>query len=486
MKKVWRIITNPIIYLVLILALAFVVRMYKIDNPIADWHSWRQADTAAVARNFYKLGYTPFVPIYDDMSGVSDPPAINPNRYRFVEFPIYESAVYFMYLINGGVDERLARLVSIFFSLGSITLIYFLVKEYFGKATALLSSLLFASLPYSIYYSRVILPEPSLVFFSLGMLYFAHKWIGNNSRKDFIISIIFAMCAYLTKPTAIFYLTPLLYDYYQKEKRLWPIPIRYFIWLIIGLIPFGFWRIWMQQHPEGIPASNWLLNGNGIRFKPIFWRWILRDRLSREMLSVAGIMVFFLGLIIKPFKKEGWFLHLLLAGMFIYLNVFATGNVQHDYYQYLIMPAVAIFAARGFVLLFKGLPYLLPRLLSIPIAILLIVMMYYLTWMEIKGLYQINNPVIVEAGQEADKILPKDAKVIAPYQGDTAFLYQTNRSGFPFIPLPIEELRDKYGISYLVSVAKDNETQDAMKKYTILMDTGDYVIVDLTKPKTPL
>jgi hypothetical protein len=82
--------------------------------------------------------------------------------------------------------------------------------------------------------------------------------------------------------------------------------------------------------------------------------------------------------------------------------------------------------------------------------------------------------------------LPKDAKVIAPYQGDTAFLYQTNRSGFPFIPLPIEELRDKYGISYLVSVAKDNETQDAMKKYTILMDTGDYVIVDLTKPKTPL
>ncbi|KKS90138.1 MAG: hypothetical protein UV66_C0008G0013, partial [Candidatus Woesebacteria bacterium GW2011_GWA1_43_12] len=36
---------------VLILVLAFVVRLWRIDAPLADWHSWRQSDTAAVARN---------------------------------------------------------------------------------------------------------------------------------------------------------------------------------------------------------------------------------------------------------------------------------------------------------------------------------------------------------------------------------------------------------------------------------------------------
>src|ERR1041385_1829182 len=104
-----KILTNQYFYLILVLILAFFVRLYKIDNPIADWHSWRQADTAAVARNFYQDHFNPFVPIYEDMSGVSDPPIVNPNRYRFVEFPIYESLIYFSYLVNGGVDERLAR-----------------------------------------------------------------------------------------------------------------------------------------------------------------------------------------------------------------------------------------------------------------------------------------------------------------------------------------------------------------------------------------
>ena len=32
------------------------VRLYKITSPIGDWHSWRQADTSAVTRNFVKYG----------------------------------------------------------------------------------------------------------------------------------------------------------------------------------------------------------------------------------------------------------------------------------------------------------------------------------------------------------------------------------------------------------------------------------------------
>ena len=99
-----KILKTEAFWLCLIIIMAFSVRLYRIDNPIADWHSWRQADTAAVARNFYKDGYNPFVPKYDDMSGVAEFPIANPERYRFVEFPIYNSLVYFVYLINGGVD----------------------------------------------------------------------------------------------------------------------------------------------------------------------------------------------------------------------------------------------------------------------------------------------------------------------------------------------------------------------------------------------
>lgn len=458
------------------------MRLYKIDNPVADWHSWRQADTAAVARNFYKEGFNPLYPKGDDMSSISDTPGPNLKRLRFVEFPIYNSLVYFTYLVNGGVDERLARLVNIVISLGSLLFIYFITKRFFDKFTALIAAFLFAVLPYNVFYSRVILPEPMLVFFGLGMFYFTDRWIKENTLILYIVSVIFAACAFLTKPTAIFFALPLLVSYISHEKKIVP-PLRYFLWILPVTLPFIGWRWWIQQYPQGIPAASWLLNGNGIRFKPAFWRWIVGDRLGREILSGVGVAFFLLGILIRPLKGQSILLHLLALSSFLYLIVFATGNVQHDYYQIIIVPALVIFTARGFTSLFKGFPNFLPRLVSIPLAVFLLTIALYLGWYEVKGLYQINNWSIVKAGIAADRLLPKDAVVVAPYGGDTAFLYQTNRIGLPLFPAGVEDAIENYGVQYLVSVAQDTETKQAMEKYQVIKETKEYVIVDLNKKK---
>ncbi|OQA93350.1 MAG: hypothetical protein BWY24_00496 [Microgenomates group bacterium ADurb.Bin219] len=50
------------VFLFFILALGFCSRLYKINIPLADHHSWRQADTAAVARNYIKEGWNFFFP----------------------------------------------------------------------------------------------------------------------------------------------------------------------------------------------------------------------------------------------------------------------------------------------------------------------------------------------------------------------------------------------------------------------------------------
>lgn len=468
-------------WLALVLLAAFSARLYKIDNPIADWHSWRQADTAAVSRNFYQEGFNPLFPRYDNMIGESETFGPNPERFRFVEFPIYNSLVYFLYLIFGGVDERLARLVSIFASIGSGIFLYLIVRRYWDTWSALIASAVFLMLPFNIFFSRVILPEPILVFFCLGMFYFTDLWIFNSSRRNYILSILFTVAAFLTKPVAIFYLLPLLYSYYQKERRWWPIPKRYYLWVIFSLLPFISWRIWISRHPEGIPASSWLLNGNGIRFRPAFWKWIIGDRFGREILTVTGTFLFFLGLLIKPIVKEGVILHLLILSSLLYLIVFATGNVQHDYYQTFIVPALAMGLARGFVLLIRGIEGFVPRLLTIPVALLFFVLTFYFGWNEVKGLYQINNGAIVKAGKYADQVLPKDAKVIAPYFGDTAFLYQINRPGFPTTHLPVKDMIDRFGVSYYISVSYDEKTNWVMKKYTVVEKNPKFVIVDLTR-----
>ena len=88
-----------------------------------------------------------------------------------------------------------------------------------------------------------------------------------------------------------------------------------------------------------------------------------------------------------------------------------------------------------------------------------------------------NNPIIVKAGQAVDELLPLDAKVIAPYGGDTAFLYQTNRQGWP-VGIEIRKFI-KLGATHYVNVNFGPETDWLMAEYQVLQKTADYVIVKL-------
>jgi len=65
--------------------------------------------------------------------------------------------------------------------------------------------------------------------------------------------------------------------------------------------------------------------------------------------------------------------------------------------------------------------------------------------------------------------------------GDTAFLYQTNRHGFPIINSTVEEMKKDYGITGYVSTTNDTKTAWLAKKYNLLEKTDEYIVIDLTK-----
>lgn len=465
-------------FLVLIILLGLVLRLYKIDSPIADWHSWRQSDTAAVTKTFLVDGFNPFYPKAWDMSTVSEANFPNLERYRFVEFPIYNMATYPLFTILGP-DDRYARLVSALFSLASIIFIFLITKKYFGRSTALLASLIFAILPYNVFYSRTTLPEPTFVFFALGMVYFVDQLIDKPAKRLYFIALFFSVVAFLIKPWAIFFVPPLIYkalkkDGFRKEQALF---------FLLAVTPFILWRLWILQRPESIPANGWLINGDGIRFRPAFWRWIISERLGREILGVTGFFLFLLGLVIKP--KANYFMHIWALSLFAYLAVVATGNVRHDYYQVVIVPILTIFLARGFIIMASERSDFIARFWRIPTAGMLLLLCVYFTFMEVRELYKVNNPDIVTAGKFADRTLPKNAVVLAPYNGDTAFLYQIQRPGWPIAPLPIPEMVENYGVNYYVSVNRDNQTNWVLRHFKILEDNSKFVIVDLTKIEKP-
>jgi hypothetical protein len=179
MKKLY----SSWVLLLVILLLAFVLRLYKFSEPIADWHSWRQTDTAAVSKLFLKDGIDVFHPKYLDISNLASG-LDNPQGYRMVEFPLLN-------ILHVGVAKTLpflnideaARLTTIFFSLLAISFIYVLVKRYVSLRAAVFAALFYAVLPYSIYYGRSVLPDTAMIATVLGGIYFFARW----SEKKFEI-----------------------------------------------------------------------------------------------------------------------------------------------------------------------------------------------------------------------------------------------------------------------------------------------------------
>lgn len=480
--KLARIFANPWFILFLILIGAFWIRQYRINIPLGDWHSWRQVDTAAVSRNFIKEGFDFLHPKYDDMAPVSSSALPNPQRYRFVEFPIYSGVVAVVYLILDKVEVIYGRQVSVIFSLFSIFFLYLLVRKFLGVRIALISAFFFTFLPYNIFFSRVFLPEPMMVFSSLAALYFFAKFLEKNSILFFILTALFFNIAVLTKPYTLYLFIPFAYlsFHYQGLKAVKN--FRLYLLIFLSVMPLLAWRVWMLQFPEGIPSSDWLFNGNNIRFKGAFFRWIISERLGGEILTVSGFALTTIGVFLRPKPNQTWLFHWWLLAGLLYVVILARGNVEHDYYQIPLVPILVVMMAKGVDFLIFDSGRFIIRWISIPVSIFLIVLTFAFGWYEVRGFYQINNGEIMQAGDVAQVILPKDAKVIAPYKRNTAFLYQLNRPGWSSVYVPIDELI-RLGATHFVSVAFDDQTNQLMEKYQVLHLTPNFVIIDLTNAK---
>ncbi len=452
-----------------------VLRLYKISNPIADWHSWRQADTSAVTRNFVKHGIDLLYPRYDDYSDVSGSGKFNPNGYRFVEFPIFNLIhLAFYRIFPFGTLEEWGRFTSVMAATTSAISLFFLARRRLGLATGLLTALFYLILPYNIYFTRVVLPDPLMVALFLVTL---NMYDLSNSKKQaryLLLTCIFGAMTALVKPVGLFFLLPITLIQFKKYGfQVWKAK-EFILCHLAFVVPFGLWRTWSYMHPEGVPLSGWLLNGNNIRFKGAFFQWIFGTRIGALMLGKWGVWPFLTGLV-----SAGSYAQAMVISAVLYLFTFATGNVQHDYYQLPIIPAVSLLLAIGSVRLWHAEASFVHTLIKRGLLLVSIAFMLAFSWYDLRGLYQVNNWSIVMAGQEVDKLAPRDAVVIAPYQGDTAFLYQTNRPGFAYLYKPLKDMIDKYHAKYYVSVNYDDDTNEIMNKYTVVVKKPEYVIVKL-------
>lgn len=501
-KRQWFVYT-----VVLIMLAGATLRSYRLDAPLADWHSFRQADTASVTREFVKHGVDFLRPQYHDLSNIQSGKD-NLEGWRMVEFPLVNGLIAFVLRAFPSLDLVVtSRVASLLASVLSIGLLAWLVRSLHSAKMAIIASLVLALMPYAVFYGRAVLPEPFLVLLVLIAAVTWRVWLEKKSRSWWwlVLSAIAFAAALLVKPMAVFFL-PLLagiwLQTFPKEFRGWKSVLFPAVAFALSAVPVLWWRSWIEQFPTGIPASSWLLNGNGIRLKPAWWRWLFADRLGRLMFGYWGAALLPFGLLATlpqmrnlklsqhtSLKNGILFLQAWLqasggvvglsVGMLAYLVIFASGNVQHDYYQVLLLPWVAWLWAAGATWLLDRAQNAIENATMLAGLLLIAGFSWIFSWYHVKDWFEIQNPAIVEAGKAVDRSTPADALVIAPYFGDTAFLFQTNRRGWP-IGYDIADKKE-LGAQYYVSTSLDEETKQLMQLYTVMESTDAYTLIDLTQ-----
>lgn len=474
-----------VLILSFLLLLTLVFRLYRINTPLADLHSWRQADTAAVARNFVRNGIDLLHPRYDDLSG-RESGQENPQGYRMVEFPLYNGIFSATYKLVPFIPVEVhGRLTTVLSSLIIIGIIYYLVFKESGRLPAIIAGLTYAVFPFFVFFSRVVLPESTALAFTLTSILFLY--LSNEKKISpaketafFIISFVFFAFAILIKPTVIFYSVVLFYLLFQKYNFNFFKKINFYIYFVVAFLPFVLWRLYIRNFPEGIPVSDWLITSvntyeglKNIFFRPAFFRWIFFERINNIIFGGYLTIFFLLGLLRSD--KKIFFYTFLLANM-LYLFTFQGGNVQHEYYQILILPTLAIFIGLGIQLLLTLKKNFLPPLILSPIIALIFIFSFYFSYYRVRDYY--NYPQdLTQIAKIIKTLSQNDDKIVTDTTGDSTLLYLSDRKGAPSLYKDPPTLQ-KLGYNYMIIFNKDY-AEELKKDFSTVFENDKFVMFKL-------
>lgn len=466
-----------------ILVVAFVLRLYKINIPLADFHSWRQVDTAAVARNYVKNGINLFRPVYDDLSNVQSG-MDNPNGLRMVEFPIYNAIVAVLYrTFPFTTIEIWGRMTTVIFSLIIIAIIYYFLLKEASRTAAIFGSFTYAVFPFFVFFSRVILPETAALAFAMSSIFFLYLSVNSKQKSAlcffsyYLLSIIFFSLALLIKPTIIFYLLPILVLFYRKYKlnliKKWD----FYLYFLITLIPLFAWRTYIKNFPEGIPFSDWLFTSvntdqglKSIMFRPSFFRWLFFERINNLILGGYLTFFFVLGVISK--HKKYLLFSFLISGL-TYIFVFQGGNLQHEYYQTLILPVLAIMIGLGVNFIFENKKkFINPIFVSFFVS-LIFGFSFYFSYFKVADYYLYSQELVQEANI-INSLTDRNDLIVTDRTGDTTLLYLANRRGAPSIFKAPLELK-KLGYKYLIT-SNEGQIRTMRPEFKIIFENEKFTL----------
>ena len=411
-----------------IVLIGLILRLVNINAPVLGIHSWRQADTASIARNFLANNLNFWEPQVN-WSGST-------NGFVECEFPLYQYIVANLYKLFG-INEVFARGVSVLFGILSLVFLFRLIKKVLNIQVAWWGTLFYSMLPISVFYSRTIQPESLMMFLGILSLERWYKFIESKDSRILLISWFSFTLAVLIKVLPFFWIgIPILISAYQKSLIL---KYKLYVYPLLTILICFFWYSYAYRLGQTTGLTFGLWGSDTDRYS-----WLI-------LLEIRFYIDLFFRIIFRNFLLIG-FLPILfsisitgLRNVFVIgiFSVLLTGLINpssfgiHEYYQLPLMIFISPLMGLGFVQLksyFFRKKLLIYSFLGLLFAASLVMLKVDYWDLEIPSRQPVwNTSELIKQNTK------KSDLIISITGGDPTLLYLSNRKGWLISPKQIDQ-----------------------------------------------
>jgi 4-amino-4-deoxy-L-arabinose transferase-like glycosyltransferase len=447
------------LWLISILIAAAIFRVESIDQPFVDFVTWREADNATIADNFYKGHLNVFLPKIS-WNGSGE----NYVGYEFQTLTYLAGGLYHLW----GRHDWVGRIIPVAFGVWGIFALYRLVRCVWDEKRALVSAAMMAFLPGSIFIDRSFICDPIMVSLVITSFWMLVVYLQTNKFRFLAMAVLIGIWGFLTKVSGLIVGIPMIYamvTILRQEGRFNPKTLRILLTatgiVLVPVITYYLWarHIYLHYPPHHIAgAGNWFWDSGlakllteGYHLSKTYWSfetWLW----MKPMMLLVG-----LGLCLRlpqakmstdidrfsdeSSSKAPWLFHWWILAMTIYYVVGAQELAHNPWNFHLVSPAGAALAGHAIVTVAEWLNRFVrfPALWIVLTALVLILVSGLRSKYLASGFnpYEASMQEGYELGLALNKITqPSDLLIaVAEEIGNPISIYYSQRTGWIFPPV---------------------------------------------------
>jgi 4-amino-4-deoxy-L-arabinose transferase-like glycosyltransferase len=322
--------------LAMLFLVSFCIRVYRLGDPPLGFHPVRQYFGALVARSYYYSYFAPSAPAWMRTVAASQDPRV------LLEPPILDAVTLPFYLLAGGAELWIPRLLSSLFWLVGAVPLYLLVKRTASTDAAIVSAAFYLLLPYGVFASRTIMPNPLMVMMMLfGLLLIARYGERPTIQRAAVAGTVTGL-AILIEPFPLF-MTLGAFAALTIERqglRRSFLDLRAWIFSIAAVSPAAIYYLYgVCFAGKGTFGLSSHLQPQYL-FDPLSYRyWLVHIQTA---VGFGALVLALLGVLLFRQRVARSLVTGLWCGYLVYGLVFIYHMRTHDYYQLLLIPLVAM------------------------------------------------------------------------------------------------------------------------------------------------